>query len=938
MPPLLDLDLSDPAQMTTSTSAPAPGGPIVDTDDYEGDTTAMDYSVVDEPPLPAIALEASQPTALYEDEAVVSPEASDASPRVDVASHGALALNPPVQTSTPTPPAPVLAHWKSRVDVGQLVAVRDRLLSFLQDARNEAAALEAARQAEAARAAEAAAQAQASASRAPIRVRVESSDDRLAMATPRVPTLAPPLAVEPTPADIPTPITPTPASNATAPAWDPSTDEVALRSPRYQGPALARRPTELRPRAADPSILVNSSSSCRCPRPSTLHQQLLAAGPSSETTAWRDRVLEQLAEFERVGNDDERAAEILKELAALTSQGIEAATKARIPADQRAWMRACRALGRRLPLWKTLTTAELAQQAAAPLESSGELVRASLSELNAMLGDSTHSNDWREYLLLDDLADLASVGGEEHTQKRREAARAALVRMSSAELDERQREFLAKAPCVALASHLRGWAVGPVDLGRLATIVERYEAEPLPHDADAIAEAVLRLQWSETPALVSLAQSLNDHYRNANVRFAVSETMLNRFLPQDEVTVAPVHDRVAGADVHGQSQITTQLQFHLHAHAEQWLLELEARGRIHSRTYSEAWPARLRNAGHMEFQAHKLIRVSREGVDSMPAEARARGTTSLVDVDTQFDPLPLVGDLFQGMARQRHRERQPIAAAQAKSKVAIQARNRLDSETTDRLARLDEKFRQSILGPLESLALVAEPVDMHTTAQRAVMRLRMADVEQLAAYTPRPSAPSDSLASFQLHESALNNAAAGLGLDGRRMTVDELYSALAGRLQLAETTPPEDLPHRAVIEFAAHDAVHLRCDGDQIRLTLSIAELALGRDSIRQVQVHANFRPEIDGLGARLVRDGALEFEGPRLRTGSRMVLHGVFNKLIRKDHPLELIAANLKEDPRWQGLMVTQLVIEDGWVALALGPAYPERTAWRTGPATQIR
>jgi hypothetical protein len=28
---------------------------------------------------------------------------------------------------------------------------------------------------------------------------------------------------------------------------------------------------------------------------------------------------------------------------------------------------------------------------------------------------------------------------------------------------------------------------------------------------------------------------------------------------------------------------------------------------------------------------------------------------------------------------------------------------------------------------------------------------------------------------------------------------------------------------------------------------------------------------------------------------------------------------------------MVTQLVIDDGWVAVSIGPALPHRTAWRT-------
>ena len=112
---------------------------------------------------------------------------------------------------------------------------------------------------------------------------------------------------------------------------------------------------------------------------------------------------------------------------------------------------------------------------------------------------------------------------------------------------------------------------------------------------------------------------------------------------------------------------------------------------------------------------------------------------------------------------------------------------------------------------------------------------------------------------------------------------------------------------------------------------MNIVELRHGRDSIRGVGVHAFFRPEVDGLELKLVRDGSLQFSGAHLRTGPRMVLHSVFGKMLPKDQELPVLAAKLNEDPRFAGLMVTQLVIDDGWVAVSIGPALPQRTAWRT-------
>ena len=79
------------------------------------------------------------------------------------------------------------------------------------------------------------------------------------------------------------------------------------------------------------------------------------------------------------------------------------------------------------------------------------------------------------------------------------------------------------------------------------------------------------------------------------------------------------------------------------------------------------------------------------------------------------------------------------------------------------------------------------------------------------------------------------------------------------------------------------------------------------------------------------MREGTLQFAGRRLKTGPRVVLHSVIGKLLPKDQELGILRADLANDPRLAGLMVTQLQIEKGWIALALGQAHPERTAWQS-------
>ncbi|HMP08218.1 MAG TPA: hypothetical protein PJ982_17860, partial [Lacipirellulaceae bacterium] len=286
----------------------------------------------------------------------------------------------------------------------------------------------------------------------------------------------------------------------------------------------------------------------------------------------------------------------------------------------------------------------------------------------------------------------------------------------------------------------------------------------------------------------------------------------------------------------------------------------------------------------MQYALRKAIVVDRDGLHVAPAESEVDGRSHLVGVESRFQLVPLLGPLVENVVRDRHSESRAAALAQVKAKVGREARLRMDREAAVKLGELQQRISEGMFSPLARFALDYEIVDMSTTDERAVLRLRMASPHQLAAHTPRPSAPSDSLASVQVHQSAVNNAIRGLNLDGRRMTVGELHQLLSQKFAQRAAEMPADLPQRAIVEFADHDAVQVACDGDCIEMTLHIAELRKGRDSIRNVLVHAFFRPVIDSLEVKLVRDGGLQFEGAHLRTGTRLVLHSVFGKLLRKD------------------------------------------------------
>ena len=670
-------------------------------------------------------------------------------------------------------------------------------------------------------------------------------------------------------------------------------------------------------------------------RPNTLFQQLDKLSGISLTKDWAEHVHNEVALL----SDDPttpptQALAILDELETLAATGRNKTSMADYSPERHHWLQAIQSLERRLAIWHALLDPAVdAQNSIVPSSDSPELLSA-LSRVADLLEGESYGAAWRSYLQLDQIATATSAGAGIDQLGRSKLAQTTLLRMDFGQHSLEQQEFLASEPLRKLRVALQPWAATSVNIDRLAALIERYETGRELRFAVAIAQVQQQLRWSNAPQLQALADHLDLHYRGSNVRLAVTDDLMNQMIPEQKPKVSSVNERIAGAKVRGKSRTTTELRVQLIPDAVAWRLGLEARGNVYSKTRSDTWPASVRNAAKMQYQVRKFITISQQGLQVTPAKAQAQGRHDLLGVDSQLDPVPLLGGLLREIARNKNQQSRPKAISQVKRKVVQQAQQRMDTEADAKFENLEQKFRDNVLGPIGKLALIAEPRSMFTTEDRAVMQLRLANTGQLAAHTPRPLAPADSLASMQMHETVLNNALAGLKLDGQRMKVTELFEFFAKKFGRLDAQPPADLSPRAVIQFAKRDAILINCDDDRVELVLNIREVAHGRDKIRNFQVHAYFRPVLDGLDVRLVRVGSLQFAGSRIKTGARIVLHGVFGKLLEKDAEIGLMADKGQVDPRLNGLMITQLVINDGWLGLAIGPAHPERTAWRTsGP-----
>lgn len=708
--------------------------------------------------------------------------------------------------------------------------------------------------------------------------------------------------------------------------WRPSVPEPAALPP--QRPPLASPLEEPWP-SSDP--LAEAS---QWPQATGLIEQVQAvAAATPPAAAWAEQVQTELARLRACGTlGDPRVPEALLALRQLAEEakvlaaGSDEAGRSRL-------LRAGYALVRRLVIWD-----QVHQLAARPGVPAAPVVdrrawQQTMAEVEALLGATETAAAWRKYLLLEaavqrfDAPDVPPV-------VQRQLARDILHRLHSTQLSRVQEQFLRLPPFDRLREQLLVRASQTPDLAQLLARIEQYEAE---QERSAPARALARdydvLRWSADPQVRELADTVNAYYRNANVRVALSQELVNRLLPQQDQRTEPVEDSILGAWVSGQAQTNTRLRLVLLPDEHRWNLGLEAVGQVASHTASSKGPATFYQQGWSIFRARKRLTVDRRGIRLFSAEAEANSDNRLSDFETDFDGIPLLGGLIRAIARNQYESSQPAAKIEVEGRIIVRAASELDQQVARRLEQARQALQTKVLRPLQELQLEPTAVDLATTADRLIARYRLAAREELSAHTPRPQAPGDSMLSVQIHQSAFNNVLEQLHLEGRRVELTALYREMAARFSPQTTIHvPEDLPENVYVTFADEDPVRIDCQQGRVRLTIRLAELTQEgtRNRWTHFTVRAYYAPSADQLEANLVREGIIELIGDNrpLPIGQRVALSGIFNKVLSRNRKLSIINQQLAQSPHLADQQVTQFVIHDGWIAVALGPQAPGRQA----------
>lgn len=652
------------------------------------------------------------------------------------------------------------------------------------------------------------------------------------------------------------------------------------------------------------------------------------------STTWTEQVQQLFENFAQIPITSERSAELLRQAGELSGRGFAWSESNLDSSTEKAMevARVAHGIQRRAIVWDRIYQClshergkahSASSGSAAIAESSTEQLSEKLTQdlaiiRNALRGTSDAQN-WADFLLLDRIEELAN-GSMQSESQQIALAQEFLGRLTYGRVSGDQKKVLASREVQKIAEDLRPLTALPVDYRKVLLDIESIEESSVHRCSEDIAETIQSLRFADSEFQYAIANALNQQYRSANVRLSVSEEFINRLLPKDQVTSRPVQQKILGAETRGASQIQTNLRVDFLPDPTAWKLGLNLDGNIQANTRSSRSGATFYNSSNAKVQSAREVRIDPTSLSINGQPANVQSQESLRKFSTNWDQMPIIGDMFRYVAHQEFIEKKPVAKRISQRLIAKQTDDEFDKQLQTKIDSAQEQFDKRLIGPLHSLELQPMILDMQSTDTRLVARYRVAGVNQIAAYTPRPMAPSDSLLSLQLHQSAINNLISQAIPTDRDWTVRQLADKIAEILQLSPFELPEDTPEDVIIRFMDVHPMTIEFSEGRMWLTLRIASFEqTGRIQLKNFTVKTSYIPKVEGLRASLERDALISVDGHRLGSKDRFPIRAIFSKVFAGNSSVPMVSESLASNPLARGMLVSQLQMEQGWMGIAV-------------------
>ena len=527
---------------------------------------------------------------------------------------------------------------------------------------------------------------------------------------------------------------------------------------------------------------------------------------------------------------------------------------------------------------------------------------------------------WHDYLLVKE-TEAAFNRLDSSVQDKQDAARKLLARIYSPSLSKAQSEFVQKTVDENSISFFKKHAAKPVDYSVVLRNLERHEAYESGLSQKYLNDSYQSMLWSDQVPLRQLAAAIDTHYRNANFRVTISEKLINRLMPEMPETTEPISEHLLGAQVYGQTNIRNRLRIGLIPDSDRIHLQLESTGSADTSTTALKSGFAVQNQGFSRFQVFQKLAISRNGIFSDRARAFSQSNNRMVGIRSNFDQIPVIGNLARRVARKQVQAQKQTADNLTKQKFEKGVEDYMQTEVEKQIRHMRNLVSQNLIQPLVSLELEPEPVQMTTTKEKLIVRYRLAGRDQMAANTTRPKAWPGSQLSLQVHHSAVNNFLDRIGLAGKDFTTDSLTTHLRDAMGLPYKEV--DSKKKAKITFSKTQPIRVSFVDGKFQIDLNIDSFepigSKRTKTWRKLVIRCCYAPSVSGSQVLLTREGSISLPGRRKAVMDELVIRAIFDKVFENQYHFQPLPDSLAKPMNSPDLVIAHLIIDNGWLGVSL-------------------
>jgi hypothetical protein len=475
----------------------------------------------------------------------------------------------------------------------------------------------------------------------------------------------------------------------------------------------------------------------------------------------------------------------------------------------------------------------------------------------------------------------------------------------------------------------------------LAAHLEAYAARPTAEDALRIGQAICQLEDArQAPALV---RAIRHHFLRPNLFLEVSADVVAAGIATPIDETAPVHEVILGTDVYGTGHTTGRVRAELAADSGRAVIDAVFLGNVKTRNIGYHGPVRIYSRGSTRLDARKRFWIDTTGLASLPTVSSAATRTKITGIRSRKGRR-----LVERFAWRRTFKQKGQAECIASRRAEKRVNGQIDRQAAETIGRANRAFVDKFRKPLLQRKLFPQQLRFTTTREALRVVSLRADQYQLAAPTAPPKLFPQADLALALHESMINNVAAG-ALAGRTLrekaleaTLIDLLGELPEQLKADEDRQPWAVSFSPIYPITQYrPPISVAFGQNGFRVTVRGRRFYKGEESYPGMDVSADYKIERTQQGFAAIRQGDLQILPPDFASGRtrklsprevviRTLLHRRFEKIFKQ----EMLGEGFVLPGKWQKMgkmRPVQLACQDGWLTVAWKRAPAEQTLAKT-------